>query len=193
MNISRTAQSFAAPQSSPRITASPAAASPKSSATASKELTPDEEAVVRELSSRDREVKAHEAAHSAAGGACVRGGPTFSYQTGPDGKKYAVGGEVSIDTSAVKGDPAATITKMQQVIAAANAPANPSGQDRAVAAAAAQASAAAQAELAEQRAAEQQGKKPTGSSEVKSADAVGYSRRATSVASPQLPSINFSA
>jgi hypothetical protein len=51
---------------------------------------------------------------------------------------YAVGGEVSIDTSPVKGDPQATIAKMEAIKRAALAPADPSGQDRSVASEASQ-------------------------------------------------------
>lgn len=102
---------------------------------------------VAELKARDREVRAHEAAHMAAAGGLARGGASFSYQQGPDGRHYAVGGEVSIDTAAVAGDPQATIIKAQTIRAAALAPAQPSSQDRAVAAAAAQMEAAARAEL----------------------------------------------
>jgi hypothetical protein len=67
----------------------------------------------------------------------VRSGASFSYQRGPDGRFYAVGGEVSIDTSPVPGDPQATASKAEQIQRAALAPAQPSGQDRAVAAQAA--------------------------------------------------------
>ncbi|MCA9244375.1 MAG: hypothetical protein KDA32_10500 [Phycisphaerales bacterium] len=98
------------------------------------ELTDEEKQQVEELEQRDREVRQHEAAHSAAAGAYANGAPTFDYQTGPDGKHYAVGGEVKIDTSPIEGDPAATIAKLEQVRAAALAPAEPSGQDRSVAA-----------------------------------------------------------
>jgi hypothetical protein len=114
------------------------------------ELTPEEQQQVKELKARDQEVRVHEAAHVAAGGAYVTGGPTYTYQTGPDGKSYAIGGEVGIDTSEVKGDPEATIRKMQTVAAAALAPAEPSGQDQKVAAAARQKEAQAHAELAKQ-------------------------------------------
>jgi hypothetical protein len=103
---------------------------------AAQQLTPDQKQQVAKLQVRDKEVKAHEAAHVAAGGGFVRGGAKFSYETGPDGNRYAVGGEVSIDTSPVKDNPEATIAKMQTVRSAALAPANPSGQDRSVAAAA---------------------------------------------------------
>ncbi len=114
--------------------------------TAQTELSAEEKKQVADLKKRDREVKAHEAAHMAAGGGYVRGGASYSYQAGPDGKRYAVGGEVSIDTSA-EDDPNATIRKMQTVRSAALAPANPSGQDRSVAAAASAMEAKARQEL----------------------------------------------
>jgi hypothetical protein len=110
-------------------------------------LTAEQQAQVEELKKRDQEVRRHEAAHTGAGGPYA-GSPTFTYTTGPDGKRYATGGEVSIDASPVAGDPAATVQKLRTVIAAALAPADPSGQDRAVAAQAQAALAQAQAELA---------------------------------------------
>ncbi|WP_449284921.1 putative metalloprotease CJM1_0395 family protein [Marinobacter sp. PE14] len=100
-----------------------------------------------ELKARDREVRAHEAAHQAVGGQYA-GAMSFTYQRGPDGAQYAVGGEVSIDLSPVQGDPQATIEKMRIVRSAAMAPAEPSGQDRAVAAQAMQIMLQAQSELA---------------------------------------------
>jgi len=111
------------------------------------QLSEQEKAEVARLKTRDAEVKAHEQAHVAAGGGVVRGGPTYEYQTGPDGKKYAAGGEVSIDTSPVRGNPQATIAKMETVKRAAMAPADPSGQDRSVASQAEQQESAAQQEL----------------------------------------------
>lgn len=109
-----------------------------------------ERAQVERLEARDRQVRAHEAAHIAVGGSLVRGGANFEYEIGPDGKAYAVGGEVSIDIS--KGDtPEETIQKMQQVRAAAMAPSDPSPQDYRVAASAAMMEARARAELAERR------------------------------------------
>lgn len=136
--------------SSGETLADPATATTAQSPTAS-ELTPEEEEQVRELQTRDAEVRTHEMQHVAAGGPYVTGGPTYTYQTGPDGRKYAVGGEVSIDTGSVSGDPEATIRKMQTVAAAALAPAEPSGQDYKVAAAARQAEAKARTELSQQR------------------------------------------
>ncbi len=81
----------------------------------------------------NREAKTHEQAHIAAGGSYVKGGASYDYQTGPDGKQYAVGGSVNIDTSPVADDPEATIAKAQVVIKAALAPAEPSSQDQKVA------------------------------------------------------------
>lgn len=111
---------------------------------AGEKLTPDEQAEVRKLKERDREVRAHEAAHMAAG-AGMTTGVSFTYQRGPDGVSYAVGGEVGISTSGGR-TPEETIQKARQIRAAALAPADPSGQDRAVAAAAAAMEQEAQAE-----------------------------------------------
>lgn len=115
-------------------------------------LKPEGEKEARELKHRDQEVRRHEQAHKGAAGSLSTSGPSFEYQTGPDGRRYAVGGEVNIDTSAVPGDPRATIAKMQQVRRAALAPANPSGQDRSVAAKAASIEQQARAELTAERA-----------------------------------------
>jgi SprA family protein len=93
---------------------------------------------VRRLRDVDRRVHAHEQAHLSAAGQYAISGASFEYARGPDGKLYAVGGEVQIDASPIRGDPDATIRKMEQVRRAALAPADPSPQDRAVATAAAQ-------------------------------------------------------
>lgn len=98
-----------------------------------REYTEEQLAQIRELKARDQEVRQHEAAHKAAAGA-LAGAATFSYTRGPDGRMYATGGEVSIDTSTVPGDPQATINKMRTIHAAATAPIDPSSQDRRVAA-----------------------------------------------------------
>ncbi|MDH5184858.1 MAG: putative metalloprotease CJM1_0395 family protein [Gammaproteobacteria bacterium] len=118
-------------------------------------LSKEEQVEVKELSSRDREVRAHEAAHLAAAGPYARGGASYDYQRGPDGKSYAVGGEVSIDTSEVAGDPHASLRKAETIHAAATAPADPSSQDRKVAVAAAQMAARARVQILEQRQREQ--------------------------------------
>ena len=113
------------------------------------ELKPDERQLVADLQARDTEVKAHEAAHQAAGGG-LAGGASFSYQQGPDGKMYAIGGEVPIS---IKGGstPQEQMANARQVQAAAMAPANPSGQDYAVASSARVMEMKAQQELKKQR------------------------------------------
>lgn len=115
------------------------------------ELTPADKEEVQRLKNRDTEVRAHEQAHASAGGSHA-GSPSYEFETGPDGRRYAVGGEVSIDTSEVSGDPKASISKMQQVMRAATAPAEPSGQDRKVAAQARAKMAKLQAEMTQEAA-----------------------------------------
>lgn len=124
-----------------------------------KQAEQQEQKQIQELKSRDQEVRQHEQAHAAAGGRYA-GSPSYSYEQGPDGKQYAVGGEVPIDVSPVAGDPQATVQKMQQVRSAALAPAEPSAADRRIAAEAAQTQIQAQAELVEQNSAVTQNKGP---------------------------------
>ncbi|MDA1309656.1 MAG: putative metalloprotease CJM1_0395 family protein [Proteobacteria bacterium] len=119
-------------------------------------LSEAEQKQLAELRQADAAVRRHEAAHAAAGGAFA-GAPSFTYQQGPDGQRYAVAGEVSIDTAPVDGDPAATIQKLQIVRSAALAPSDPSGQDRAVAAQANATIRQAESELRAQRADELNG------------------------------------
>jgi hypothetical protein len=113
-------------------------------------LTEEEQRQVEQLQQRDREVKAHELAHKAVGGRYVVGG-SFTYQTGPDGHRYAIGGEVSIDSSS-ESTPQETLRKADLIRRAALAPADPSPQDHRVASQAAQMAAEARSEIsAEQR------------------------------------------
>lgn len=104
--------------------------------------------VIAQLKARDQEVRTHEQAHVAAGGQYVTSGPSYSYQTGPDGTRYAIGGSVGIDVSPIANDPQATINKARQVMQAAMAPAEPSSQDYAVAQSAQNMMLQAQQELA---------------------------------------------
>ncbi|HEB92420.1 MAG TPA: hypothetical protein ENI94_02940 [Gammaproteobacteria bacterium] len=123
---------------------------PSGSPATNPSLTEEQRAQVQTLKSRDREVRAHEAAHMAAAGGLARGGASYSYEIGPDNRRYAAGGEVSIDTS--PGNSAEeTLQKTQIIRAAAQAPAKPSQQDLAIAARAGQMAAEARAELAAQR------------------------------------------
>jgi len=102
--------------------------------------------IIRQLSQRDDVVRAHEQAHSSVGGQHA-GSAQYSYQRGPDGVSYAVGGEVPIDVGTINGNPRATLEKMQLVQRAALAPADPSTQDRRVAALASQQANQARAEI----------------------------------------------
>lgn len=99
---------------------------------AKEELPPEEKQEVAKLKARDTEVKAHEQAHIAAASGINASAPSYEYQTGPDGKKYAVGGEVNISFTE-GGDPASDIAKAEAMKAAALAPAQPSSQDLSVA------------------------------------------------------------
>ncbi|MCL7929651.1 putative metalloprotease CJM1_0395 family protein [Halomonas llamarensis] len=87
---------------------------------------------LEQLKRIDQEVRQHERAHEVAGGAYT-GSASYEYESGPDGERYAVAGEVPIDYGPVPGDPQATIDKMQTVISAALALAEPSSKDRQVA------------------------------------------------------------
>lgn len=96
------------------------------------ELNSAQNAELEKLKQTDREVKAHEQAHMAAAGGIAVSAPQYEYEKGPDGKMYAVGGEVNIKI-AEEASPEQTVVKAQQVKKAALAPAEPSGQDRSVA------------------------------------------------------------
>lgn len=124
-----------------------------------------EQKSLQALRRRDREVRTHEQAHVQAGGSLVKG-PFYTFEEGPDGRRYAVDGEVVIDT-APEPDPERTIAKMRRVKAAATAPVNPSPQDMRVAAEASRKEAVARAELrkAELDAATQESAEETGFAE----------------------------
>ena len=110
-------------------------------------LSPEQQAEVSKLQKVDQEVRQHEMAHMAAGAGMVTSGASYTYTRGPDGQNYAVAGEVSIDTSPGR-TPEETIARADRIQAAALAPAEPSSQDRSVAAQAAQMAAQARQELA---------------------------------------------
>ena len=110
------------------------------------ELSQNELKTLTELKRRDTEVRTHEQAHLSAAGQYAAGGASFSYTTGPDGKRYASGGEVPIDIGKEK-TPEATIQKMRTVRRAALAPASPSSADRSIAAQASAKEARAMKEL----------------------------------------------
>jgi SprA-related family len=104
--------------------------------------------LIRELAARDREVRAHEQAHAAVGGQFA-GSPSFSFQRGPDGVNYAIGGEVPISLPGSGDDPKANLSAADQVRRAALAPAEPSAQDQRVAAQASQLALEARSDIVE--------------------------------------------
>lgn len=144
---SASANNFENKPSNDRVTLSPEAVqkAEQQQKSDSTELSADEEKQVQQLKDRDREVRIHEQAHAAVGGQYA-GSPSYTFETGPDGKRYAVGGEVSIDVGEEE-KPEDTIQKMQIVRAAALAPAEPSTQDLKVAAEASQKEMKARAEV----------------------------------------------
>ena len=97
-----------------------------------RELNEEEQQRVEDMQQRDREVRMHEQAHVAAA-AGLAGAPVYEYQTGPDGKRYAVGGHVDVRTSG-SSNPDVALREAEAVKRAATAPADPSGPDRAAAA-----------------------------------------------------------
>jgi hypothetical protein len=120
-----------------------------SGVTGGDKLTSEQEAKVKKLAARDREVRAHEAAHLAAAGA-LAGGVEYTYELGPDGKLYAVGGKVRISVPPGL-TPEQRLAAARELLAAAEAPVDPSSQDMAVAAKAARMEAEALQRIAEKR------------------------------------------
>ena len=142
---SNVAQSFSQAQGDADI--SKDNASDESAGKEDAEQRQKEQQEIQQLKSRDQEVRTHEKAHASTGGQYA-GAPQYEFTTGPDGKRYATDGEVSIDISSAQ-SPEQTLRKMQQVRAAALAPAQPSPQDLEVAAEASQKAFDARKEIAE--------------------------------------------
>lgn len=113
------------------------------------EEDPRVRAQIAKLEQTQREVIAHEAAHMAAGGQ-LAGGASYTYTTGPDGKRYITGGSVPISMPA-SSDPEEALANALQILRAATAPAGPSGPDMAVAASAAQMAAQARIDMASEQ------------------------------------------
>lgn len=96
------------------------------------QLTQKQQQEVQKLKERDAEVRAHEQAHISAAAGLRTSSPSFTYETGPDGKKYAVGGEVNVSFSE-SGNPEDDLKNAETMKRAALAPADPSSQDKSVA------------------------------------------------------------
>lgn len=128
------------------------------------DLSSEEQQEVQQLKERDTEVRAHEQAHIAAAAGLRTSAPTYDYETGPDGKKYAVGGEVNISFTSGS-NPEEDIRNAETMRNAALAPSEPSGQDRSVAKEAEKIIQQAKEKLAEQQ--EQQKEQITNSENAK--------------------------
>ncbi|QKJ23145.1 putative metalloprotease CJM1_0395 family protein [Poseidonibacter lekithochrous] len=89
--------------------------------------------VLEKFKTLDAQTKAHEQQHAAAGD--TKGAISYNYQTGPDGKLYATGGHVRLDTS-IPQDEEAALAKLDKLANAAGAPSELSGADAAIARAA---------------------------------------------------------
>ncbi len=61
------------------------------------------------------EGKHRELAHRAVTGNYARGVISYEYETGPDGKKYAVEGHITIDARPILNNPEASIRKAQAI------------------------------------------------------------------------------
>ena len=114
------------------------------------ELTQQEKQEVAELQMTDAQVRAHEQAHKAAAGGLRTSSPNYEYETGPDGEKYAVAGDVNVSYQHSQ-DPEVNLRNAQQLKASALAPADPSAQDRKVAAQADREIAQARQEILEEQ------------------------------------------
>lgn len=117
---------------------------------AEKELSQEEQDQIAKLKARDAEVRSHEQAHIAAAAGISASAPSYDYEEGPDGQKYAVSGEVNLSYSS-GGDPETDLRNAQTLKAAALAPAQPSGQDLSVAQNADKIIADAKARMAEEK------------------------------------------
>ena len=127
-----------------------AAPESRKNAVAPRELTPEEKRIVAELQQIDRRVRDHERAHLAAGRGVITSTADFTYTYGPDGRAYAIAGEVGIDTSP-ESKPEDNIYKGQRIQAAALAPRDPSPTDYHVASIGSQMELQGRSDLAQQR------------------------------------------
>ncbi|MCP4134283.1 MAG: hypothetical protein GY754_25135 [bacterium] len=100
-----------------------------------KGLSESEKSQVDRLRKRDKDVRVHEGSHTTSSGVRAIGGPRYTYAMGPDGKPYAIGGEVTIvvGASSTAND---AISKARDLRNAALSTGSPSPQDMAAASAA---------------------------------------------------------
>lgn len=126
------------------------------------ELSAEDKRKLQDLKRKDAEIRRQEQMQRAVAGSVARGGPRYKYVEGPDGNKYAVSGETSLDTyfGDIFSNPEAALKKARQVRRAALA-GSPSARDRQVAARAAQVEAKARRILAQRDRKEEEAKEAT--------------------------------
>lgn len=90
----------------------------------------DFERVLQKFKKSDADIRSHEQAHATIGQ--TTSPISYNYQQGPDGKMYAVGGQVRLDVS-IPDDPKAAMHKLDQIQKASIAGAEPSGADMGIA------------------------------------------------------------
>ena len=158
------------------------------------ELSLEEQRMVAELQAADTNVRAHEAAHMAAGGG-LTSPASYTYERGPDNKMYAVAGEVGISTG--EGNtPQESLNKAQTIRRAALAPADPSPQDLKVAAQAASMEMSARAEIMQEKMAQNSqnsnnsNETSAGNSNVNSTENSNVNSVGNSAENSRIPSIN---
>lgn len=94
------------------------------------DLDPAQFTRLRRLQARDQRVRAHEQAHNLAGGGQVAPAVRYHYQTGPDGRRYAVGGQAHTPAGGGGSTAEQALDQSASLRRAAVAPTRPSYQDR---------------------------------------------------------------
>lgn len=90
----------------------------------------DFQRVLEKFKRTDSKIRSHEQVHATIGHTTTP--IAYTYQKGPDGKMYAVGGNVRFDTS-IPNDPKAAAFKLDQLHKAASATSEPSNADNTIA------------------------------------------------------------
>ncbi len=90
----------------------------------------DYERVLEKFKSMDSNIRSHEQAHASSGTTTTP--IQYSYQVGPDGKMYATGGHVRLDTS-IPSDPKSAAIKLDQIKRSATSSVDSSSADMSIA------------------------------------------------------------
>lgn len=92
------------------------------------DMSESDRELLQRLKQRDAMVRRHENSHMMAAGGQAAGMPTYTYQTGPDGRNYAIGGSVDISIMTT-GDHEADARRAGKAARAAMAAGEPSAAD----------------------------------------------------------------